>query len=1300
MPLDPKKEIDLSTLALVEKKGLIDELGKRLKEVTDVAISESIKAAIKAAQDEFDDLKSFNDIPSWQPPNSQQSSKQNSPQANQQQPNAPQQRQQSSGGGRRSGGGPGDDFNKQLKLQAGARDIVDKLVALQKKKDKDARMKSLKGNVYSDTGKGYAEDVDELSSQYQTFDVQGLEDAQRKLSDIQEGIRFSTFGKENELLTKATANLQKELEAESKKRNTTLGKIGNFLDRENINAASIITGIFSDSPMIGLLTKATLEGIRHYRLKAQKQKSDKLKFGDIKSKLPRPDLEVEADDVKLQEKTFEKLAGKDPELVYASLKESLDRGAITSEQFEKLKVKYVAPGFHPLSERMGQGPQLVQPNTNSPERQTQTQQYTPTPEPYEQKPALRNHETGDAIPDHKTHKDDAALKTAFYETNQDRAIIQEEADWKRDKKEPVPEWRKDYDLFEEPTSGTGSTFGDYSPPSHLTRLRKDIAQQRPEEREPLQMLRSPERMREAPVMRMAAQTSGTEILQDQNPETQLHPTPDEPNNVVSILEGMKETEKAESKKSDIWSFRNRNNRLNPLLEIRQLSRKQLLELQKINDALKIQIDQGDLAADAKLRDTHPDKELETQDLLAGGSKKSSGGGHGIAGGIAEIVAGGSVASVLTLMRQKFVKLAKLGGSKLKSLFGFGKTGEEVGEGLATGSRIAKVGTEGAEEAGMVTKIAKVGAGAAEEGGLIAKAAKMGGIAKIGLKIGKFSGWLLIALAVVDAVTGFFQAGSILKKAEKDITIIDRFSGGVYGLVKGFVGILDFLTGLVGLKTDIGGFFGKMAMGQFRQTFHAVKLAFTVMWKGFQMMGYLLKVVLSPFIKSFQDSMALAQSILQPFFDVIGNFFNKISAWSDEQEKMNDDIQQTLENLDPEKMISDFVDMMKTGVDEMGKAIHDGFDYIINKIKNLFGYGTKEAPAPTASPTKKSFLGSLWDKVTNLPFAASTAPTAPTAPAPTTTPAPTAPAPTAPATPPATPPTPAEHVLNAATIPFSTALTQSAENVNKSAKIFSTQQTKPGKIGKMTLTDAGLNFIKKNEGFRATAYPDPPGSGLYSIGYGHQIKKGEEYLKTATITEQEATKILKNDTQTTQDFINKNVKVPLTQDMFDALVDFGHSGLGYLANILTNVNAKDYVGAAKRMQKYNKYMKDGKLVELAGLTSRRQQESDKFLSSMTSAVAENKPSISSVDVGKPTEISETGQLIAQVPTPLPQSGIRLATASAQNTNLRTAPNNVPPTNNTLISPTTIAQTTNVLPGIRAQNTESTYQRIMNSQYVPA
>lgn len=104
-----------------------------------------------------------------------------------------------------------------------------------------------------------------------------------------------------------------------------------------------------------------------------------------------------------------------------------------------------------------------------------------------------------------------------------------------------------------------------------------------------------------------------------------------------------------------------------------------------------------------------------------------------------------------------------------------------------------------------------------------------------------------------------------------------------------------------------------------------------------------------------------------------------------------------------------------------------------------------------------------------------------------------------------------------------------------------------------ISDSQLQQIKNYESFKATAYPDgsdSSGNQLYSIGYGHQIQLGEQWLMTATLTEPAAEQLLYTDIQKTEDIIN-NSGINLTQNQFDALVDFGFSsGSGALLNAIT------------------------------------------------------------------------------------------------------------------------------------------------------
>jgi GH24 family phage-related lysozyme (muramidase) len=123
---------------------------------------------------------------------------------------------------------------------------------------------------------------------------------------------------------------------------------------------------------------------------------------------------------------------------------------------------------------------------------------------------------------------------------------------------------------------------------------------------------------------------------------------------------------------------------------------------------------------------------------------------------------------------------------------------------------------------------------------------------------------------------------------------------------------------------------------------------------------------------------------------------------------------------------------------------------------------------------------------------------------------------------------------------------------------------------MTLDAAGLSVIAAHElgpsGDRAgafsktptgpvgelaaTLYTDRAGNAL--IGYGHLLHEGtvdaaDEANYPTAIDQAQATQYLVGDKARAVDAVNKDVKVPLTQDQFDALVDFTYTkGTGALA----------------------------------------------------------------------------------------------------------------------------------------------------------
>ncbi len=137
---------------------------------------------------------------------------------------------------------------------------------------------------------------------------------------------------------------------------------------------------------------------------------------------------------------------------------------------------------------------------------------------------------------------------------------------------------------------------------------------------------------------------------------------------------------------------------------------------------------------------------------------------------------------------------------------------------------------------------------------------------------------------------------------------------------------------------------------------------------------------------------------------------------------------------------------------------------------------------------------------------------------------------------------------------------------------------------MQLSAAGLDLIKKSEGFRDRVYLDV--AGFPTIGYGHLIKPHESFPKA--ITEPRAAAILLSDVQDAERAVARLVKVALTQGQFDALVDFCFNlGATQLAGstLLRELNAGNYQAAGEQLLVWDHA--GGAVV--AGLKARREAE---------------------------------------------------------------------------------------------------------------
>ena len=147
---------------------------------------------------------------------------------------------------------------------------------------------------------------------------------------------------------------------------------------------------------------------------------------------------------------------------------------------------------------------------------------------------------------------------------------------------------------------------------------------------------------------------------------------------------------------------------------------------------------------------------------------------------------------------------------------------------------------------------------------------------------------------------------------------------------------------------------------------------------------------------------------------------------------------------------------------------------------------------------------------------------------------------------------------------------------------------------MQISFNGIKLIKDMEGFEAKAYKCP--KGVWTIGYGTTKWIGKPVEAGMTITEKEAELALQSDLAWAQTAVNKLVKVPMKQGMFDALVSFVYNiGESAFANstLLKLLNKKQYELAAAQ---FERWVYAGNKV-LPGLVKRRKLERNMFEESM-------------------------------------------------------------------------------------------------------
>jgi GH24 family phage-related lysozyme (muramidase) len=143
---------------------------------------------------------------------------------------------------------------------------------------------------------------------------------------------------------------------------------------------------------------------------------------------------------------------------------------------------------------------------------------------------------------------------------------------------------------------------------------------------------------------------------------------------------------------------------------------------------------------------------------------------------------------------------------------------------------------------------------------------------------------------------------------------------------------------------------------------------------------------------------------------------------------------------------------------------------------------------------------------------------------------------------------------------------------------------------MKTSYAGRAFIAREEGIVLVAYRDT--AGVWTIGVGHTTQAGPPTVAAGLrLTLAECLDLFARDLAKYEAEVGRNVKVPLTQAQFDALVSWHfNTGAVARASLIKKLNAGDYSGAADGLLAWSRA--GGRVLE--GLRQRRIREQRLFL----------------------------------------------------------------------------------------------------------
>lgn len=136
-----------------------------------------------------------------------------------------------------------------------------------------------------------------------------------------------------------------------------------------------------------------------------------------------------------------------------------------------------------------------------------------------------------------------------------------------------------------------------------------------------------------------------------------------------------------------------------------------------------------------------------------------------------------------------------------------------------------------------------------------------------------------------------------------------------------------------------------------------------------------------------------------------------------------------------------------------------------------------------------------------------------------------------------------------------------------------------------ISEKGVRFIAKFEGFEAHAYKPVAAERWYTIGYGHTSPSVGPH---DTVTKEQARDLLRKDCRKAEAFVRDLVRVKLNQHQRDALISFVFNvggGAFSTSTLLRLLNEGNYVSVPAQLSRWV----NGESGPLEGLVARRRAE---------------------------------------------------------------------------------------------------------------